>query len=306
MYVMPPTVNARVFARLPDTLRVSDRETAWTRSHTVQHGRATSFLEGPSFDRQGRLYCVDIPFGRVFRINAKGEFETVIEYDGEPNGLKIHKDGRIFITDHAHGIMVLDGERGTIEPYFTRPHSGRFAGVNDLVFARNGDIYFTDQGQSGLQNPFGKLYRLRASGQLDLVLDNIPSPNGLVLDRKETTVFLNVTRMNAVLRVPLDAERGVGKVGVFIYLSGGMGPDGAAMDVEGNLAIAHTGRGTVWLFDEFGEPVLRVLSPTRGGRTTNIAYGGVDMKTLYITESNTGRILAADMPFAGRTMYSHM
>jgi hypothetical protein len=56
-----------------------------------------SFLEGPSFDREGRLYVTDIPFGRVFRIDPGGEREQITEYDGWPNGLKIHRDGRIFI-----------------------------------------------------------------------------------------------------------------------------------------------------------------------------------------------------------------
>ncbi|MBB5696610.1 SMP-30/gluconolactonase/LRE family protein, partial [Roseomonas pecuniae] len=70
------------------------------------------FLEGPSFDRQGRLYVTDIPFGRVFRISPEGEWEQVAEYDGWPNGLKIHRDGRIFITDYKRGIMLLDPESG--------------------------------------------------------------------------------------------------------------------------------------------------------------------------------------------------
>ena len=78
----------------------SPRPTAWA---DINRGGQTidSFLEGPSFDRQGRLYVTDIPYGRVFRISAEGEWELVAEYDGWPNGLKIHRDGRIFITAAA-------------------------------------------------------------------------------------------------------------------------------------------------------------------------------------------------------------
>jgi gluconolactonase len=305
MYAMPPTVEARVFARLPDALRIRNRPTEWTMNRVVQHGAPSSFLEGPAVDRDGKLYCTDIPYGRIFCIDQNGRFDVVAEYDGEPNGMKIHKDGRLFIADHKHGLMVLDPGIGKVEPYFIRPYAERFKGVNDLVFASNGDLYFTDQGESGLQDPSGRLFRLTNEGRLDLLLSNIPSPNGLVLDRAETTVFLNVTRMNAVWRIPLDPVRGVGKVGVFLYLSGGVGPDGLAMDHEDNLVVAHTGRGTVWVFDRTGEPVLRVKSPTQGGRTTNLAYGGSDFKKLFITESDTGQILVADMPVAGRPMYSH-
>ncbi len=305
MYVMPATVQAKVFARLPDSLRIQNKSTEWTRNRVVQHGAPTSFLEGPAIDRAGNLYCTDIPYGRIFRVNPNGQFDVVAEYDGEPNGMKIHKDGRFFIADHKHGLMVLDPDSGKVEPYFIRPYAERFKGVNDLVFAGNGDLYFTDQGESGLQDSSGRLFRLTADGRLDLLLSDIPSPNGLVLDKAETTIFLNVTRMNAVWRVPLDPMRGVGKVGVFLYLSGGIGPDGLALDSEGNLAVAHTGRGTVWIFDPTGEPILRVKSPTPGGRTTNLAYGGDDFSKLFITESDTGQILVVDMPVAGRPLYSH-
>ena len=62
-----------------------------------------------------------------------------------------------------------------------RANGERFKGVNDLVFASNGDLYFTDQGQTGLHDPTGRLFRLRQSGKLELVLDGIPSPNGMQL-----------------------------------------------------------------------------------------------------------------------------
>ena len=95
------------------------------------------------------------------------------------------------------------------------------------------------------------------------------------------------------------------KVGVFIQLSGGLGgPDGLAADVDGGLAVAHIGLGSVWLFDPLGEPRYRVRS-CAGLATTNVAYGGADNKTLFITESETGSVLCAQAPIAGRQMYSH-
>ena len=70
----------------------------------------------------------------------------------------------------------------------------------------------------------------------------------------------------------------------FIQLSGGLsGPDGMAMDEQGNLAVVHAGFGTVWHFSPQGEPLARIRS-CAGIRTTNIAYGGPDRRTLYITE----------------------
>ena len=87
-------------------------------------------------------------------------------------------------------------------------------------------------------------------------------------------------------------------------MSGGAGPDGMAIDSQGNLAICHAGFGAVWVFSAKGEPLYRLDSP-EGPFTTNCAYGGADGKQLFITESKSGTILVADLKVAGRPMYSH-
>ncbi|MGB6106111.1 MAG: SMP-30/gluconolactonase/LRE family protein [Pusillimonas sp.] len=302
MYATPPAIEAQVFARLPDSFRKPEGTSEW---HRYQPGKQPphSLLEGPSFDSQGRLYCVDVPWGRVFRIDTQGQFELIAEYDGEPNGLKIHQDGRIFIADYARGIVLLDPETGEIKPILERVHLERLKAVNDLVFASNGDLYFTDQGLTGWHDQTGRVFRRRRDGRVDCLLDNIPSPNGLVLDPSESVLYVAVTRANAIWRVPLTHDGNVTKVGTFIQMSGGGGPDGLAIDEEGNLAVAHVGLGAVWLFSHRGEPMLRINSPL-GQLTTNIAFGGPERKTLYITESESGSILVAPMPVAGRVMYS--
>ena len=302
MFPPPTIIQTEVFARVPDRLH-SNKPSPWVAAR--QYGKLGSFLEGPSFDREGNLYCTDIPYGRIFRVSPQGEFEVVAEYDGEPNGLKIHKDGRIFICDHRKGLLQLDAKRGTVETVLESAHSEGFRGLNDLVFAANGDLYFTDQGQTGLQDPSGRVYRLRADGTLNCLLRNIPSPNGIALDKEERNLFLNVTRANQVWRLPLLATGEVTKVGVFLQLSGGTGgPDGLAVDENGGLAVAHAGFGCVWIFDKLGEPLYRVKS-CAGHATTNLAYGGADRKTLYITESSSGQILMAKVPVAGGVLYSH-
>ena len=302
MFAPPPEIETRVFARLPDALRRTGQRSSW--ADAMVHGRTLDcFLEGPSFDASGNLYVVDIPFGRVFRISPRGEFDMVAEYDGEPNGLKLHPDGRIFIADHKYGIVELDPESGQVTVVIDHPRHERFKGCNDLFFAANGDLYFTDQGQTGLQDPSGRLFRRSVGGRLEIVLDGVPSPNGLVTNLDETILYLAVTRDNSVWRLPLLADGSVAKVGVFVQLSGGLaGPDGLALDADGNLAVAHAGLGTVWLFSPLGEPLARIRS-CAGTMTTNIAYGGPDRRNLYITESETGTILMADMPVAGRPMF---
>ena len=302
MFAPPEVIQTEVFARVPDNLR-QPRATEW--SEFVLGGRTVDcFLEGPSFDRDGNLYVVDIPFGRIFRISPQGDFDVVAEYDGQPNGLKIRDDGQIFIADHKNGIMHLDPASGEVRPHMTRRRLEPFKGCNDLLFAGNGDLLFTDQGQTGLHDPTGKVFRLTPEGEIGILLEGIPSPNGLVFNPGERILYLAVTRDNAVWRLPMVKDGGVSRVGVFIQLSGGLaGPDGLAIDEEGNLAVCHAGLGVVWLFTRLGEPIYRIQSAT-GTYTTNVAYGGPERKHVYITESDTGTILRAELKVPGQTMYS--
>lgn len=303
MFAPPENLSTSVHASLPGLLRKSGQTSTWfeERPFAATH----SFLEGPAFDRAGHLWCVDMGWGRIFRIAPDGTFSVAAEYEGHPNGLRIHRDGRIFIADRARGLMVMAPDSSDVRPLLAGPGNGAFLGLNDLTFAQNGDLYFTDQGETGLENPAGAVYCLRADGRLDHIIGNLPGPNGLALNADDSVLYLNVSRANAVWTVPLGRGGKVKRMSVFIQLSGSSGgPDGLAVDAEGNLAVAHSGMGSVWIFSKTGEPLYRVRS-CAGLRTTNVAYGGPENKTLYITESHSGSILQAQLATAGRPLYSH-
>lgn len=305
--IQPKIIEAEVFVRIPDHLRRDHAAdlSPWARQ---QHPgmRLPAFFEGPSFDRDGNLYNVDVAHGRIFKTTPAGEMDVVTEYDGEPNGLKIHRDGRIFVADYRNGIVTVDPATGKVTPVLERTRLERFLGVNDLVFASNGDLYFTDQGQTGIHDPRGCVYRLRTNGNVDRILNNVPSPNGLVLNAQENVLYLAVTRANCVWRVRLLPDGTATKVGVFVQLSGGLaGPDGLALNEEDGLTIAHAGYGVVWICNRLGDRVIAVRSPA-GIYTTNVAYGGSDRRDLYITESHSATILRARVDVPGRPMYSHM
>jgi gluconolactonase len=296
VFAAPPTVQTEIFTHLPDEYRMRDQESAWTRAR--RSGPMHSFLEGPSFDRDGNLFCVDLAHGRIFRIAPDGAWHLFVQYEGKPNGLKIHRDGRIFVADSQHGIISFD-------PVTARRTTmvGDLAGPNDLVFADNGDLYFTDPEGSHLGNPVGRVLRLCADGQVDVLMGHLPYPNGLVLSPAQNELFVALTHSLQVVRLGLH---GAHRWRTFIQLSGGLsGPDGMAMDEQGNLAVVHAGFGTVWQFSPLGEPLARIRS-CAGIRTTNIAYGGPDRRTLYITEAEQGAILTARMEVPGRIMYSHL
>jgi gluconolactonase len=294
-----------VFARLPASARESTKTSEFADTVGRLMGkRCDSFLEGPSFDRSGSLYYVDVAYGRIFRIAPGQQLELFVEYDGEPNGLKIHRDGRLFVADRHHGLIVIDPADRLVHHLLTRAHMEPFRGPNDLVFAANGDLYFTDQGMSDALNPTGRVFRRRADGRLELLLDHLPSPNGIALDASERTLYVAMTRTNLILRASLLPDGRATRIQHFIQLSGGGGPDGLAADEEGGLAVAHPQMGAVWLFDWKGQPRLRV-NLCEGILGTNLAYGGPDGRHLYITEAQTGTIQMAEMPVRGATMFSH-
>ena len=95
----------------------------------------------------------DNPFGRIFRIDPKGQWEEVAEWAGEPNGMKVVNEHELVITDYRNNVMLCDIASGAVRPYLERRNTERFKGVNDLIF--------------------------------DLLLANVPSPNGVALSPDE-------------------------------------------------------------------------------------------------------------------------
>ncbi|HZP76005.1 MAG TPA: SMP-30/gluconolactonase/LRE family protein [Pseudolabrys sp.] len=287
----PAVIDTQLFSSMPQEFRRRGVASAWAKAN--KGGEAIDcFLEGPSFDAAGNLYVVDIPFGRIFRISPQQRWLLVAEYDGWPNGLKVHPDGRLIVADYRNGLMQIDPQSGAVRPLLEHRNSESFKGCNDLHIARSGDIYFTDQGQTGLHDPSGRVFRLRADGRLDCLLSTGISPNGLVLDPTETVLFVAMTRDNAVWRLPLMRDGGVSKVGRFCSMFGTSGPDGLAMDRAARLYVAHASLGQVFVFARNGECIARIKS-CRGATCTNLAFERESAR-LFITESETGSILIAD------------
>lgn len=282
---------------MPEKFRRTGVRSHW--ADVNQGGRlADSFLEGPVVDVGGNLYVTDIPFGRVFRIDPKGNWDLVAQWEGEPNGMKFLNDSQLLITDYRNGLMLLDVPTGQVRPFLERRNSERFKGVNDLVLDSRGNVYFTDQGQTGLHDPTGRVYRLGVDGRLDLLLANVPSPNGVVLSHDERFLFVAATRGNCVWRMPLLADGSVSKAGQFFTSYGPSGPDGLAIDERGRLLVANPGLAYVWVLGHRAEPE-EVLTGPAGASVTNLAFGGPNRKTLYCTDSTNGTILSADMSVAG-------
>ena len=296
-------IKAEVFTSVPGKFRKKGR-TSWSDPNR-QNAEVECFLEGPAFDREGNLFIVDTAFQRIFRITPKGDWDVVVQYDGWPNGMKFHKDGRLFVADYRRGIMVLDTKRGRIEPLLETAYSEGFKGCNDLNFDSQGNLYFTDQGQTGMVDPTGRIYCLKANGHLQRLANNVPSPNGITVSTTDKHVYVGVTRAQQVWRLPVMADGQVSKTGVAVQMSGGVGPDGIEMDGDDGLLVCHLGTG-VWRFDANMLPTHLVTGGDAHHHMTNVAFGGPDLRTVYITEALTGDILTAKMPVAGKKLFGSL
>jgi gluconolactonase len=173
------------------------------------------------------------------------------------------------------------------------PHrySEGFKGLNDLHLAPDGSVYFTDQGQTGLQDPTGRVYRLAPDGALHTLMNNVPSPNGLALSPDGKALFVAVTRDSAVWRGALMPDGNLSKVGRYASFFGATGPDGIAFDRNGCLWVAHPSGCCVWVLEPSGQVQRRIHLP-EDAFPTNLAFTP-DGKRACITASGLGAVFTA-------------
>jgi gluconolactonase len=301
-FTPPEIIAATVLTRLPDDFR-KPRKTDWSEANKPGQ-LLDSFLEGPSFDRAGNLWLTDIPNGRIFRVDTALNWTLAAEYDGWPNGSAFHRDGSLWIADYSRGLLRLEpGSSAPPVPMLSHRNSESFRGINDLTFDAQGRCLFTDQGQTGLQDPTGHVYRMDDTGRLEALIRNAPSPNGLALNADGSALYLAVTRANAIWRAPMLPAGGTSKVGQFQTFFGASGPDGLAVDAENGLAVGHASLGGAFRLNARGEVTHFVRSPV-GSTLTNVAFRP-GTNELVMVESQTGSVLSAVLPFAGLPLFSH-
>lgn len=292
LHALPERITAERIATVPAEFR---------RPHpgftTPNLGAFDCYIEGAAVDRAGNVLMVDIPASRVLRLTPRGEWSTLVEYEGRPKGLKVHRDGRLFISDNRLGIVIADPQSGKTEVALSRSPYGGFQACNDIALSRSGNVIFSDQAASCLSEPNGAVYRWKPDGSVDRLVNNAPGPNGLTYNPAETQIYVAVTRANAIWRLWLNADGTRDKTMLFVQMSGGIGPDGIVVDEEDGLIVAHLGVG-VWRFDKNGQPTHFIDTPG-GNLCSSVSFGPEGSSTLYITEAFTGSVFRAEMPYKG-------
>lgn len=149
---------------------------------------------------------------------------------------KFHQDETLYITSIIGELVKYDPKTDQLSRVVNT-----YNGLNDLVFDQNGGLYFTEPMGSQALKPVGKVYYL-PPGEKEPVLfaDNIAYPNGIAISADGNRVYISEFDKNQVLSVPsITAEASPETPFVFAQFEGGIGPDGLAVDAEGNVYVAH-------------------------------------------------------------------
>jgi len=254
-----------------------------------------SAAEGPAFDRDGNLFFVDWLASSIVKLTPDGEKSEYFNTGGIPAGLAFHPDGSLYVADEGdqiHGVLRISAD-GTSSEIVVNEYEGRpLNGANDLVFDRNGVLYFSDPWGSNAENPIGGFYRLFPGGRLEQLDSGLAFPNGVALDAGESVVFLAETYRNRILRYPINLDGTVGPSEVWAEVASPPGADGMAFDVNGLLYVAHFSGGVVDIFGSDGSLVDQITVP--GSKPTNVALAVPTTKRSSLPKSRPSPSIAFD------------
>ncbi|MDF2370946.1 MAG: SMP-30/gluconolactonase/LRE family protein [Rhizobiaceae bacterium] len=278
-------LTADLFSAAPKELLHHGDQSAWAKM-TRPGEHIHSFIEGPSFDRVGDLWLADVAYGKLFSVDARGKWTLRFQYDGEPHAAKVISDRLVMVPDYSKGLLAFDPGAGTISPLPGAERSSAFHGLSDIV-AHDNHYWVTDSGRSSLSAPYGQLFSGVIGQPPELLLDRLPYPNGIALSPDGKSLFVAMTRDNAIWKMKTNGAEKPPMVGRFIRLSGGLGPDGLAVSSDGHLAVAQAQAGRAYVYSPVGDLVARI-DTDRGTSTTSVAFDAYD--NLYIVEAQNAEI----------------
>lgn len=260
-------------------------------------------LEGPAFDRHGNLFFVDWVRHSILKRSPDGSIEEFYNTGGVPAGLAFHPDGSLWVADEGddiHGLLRIS-PKGDVSRVVSEFEGKPLNGANDLVFDRDGNVYFSDPWRSDAENPIGGFYRYTVAGELQQIDSGLAFPNGVALTQDGQYVLLAETYRDRVLRYRIDRNGAIGRREVWAETAKPSGGDGMAFAEDGNLYLAHHGGGSVDIFDPGGKQVGELSVP--GASVTNCAFGGPGLRTLVVTECATGSIYGIELDVAGQPLH---
>ena len=247
---------------------------------------APGLYEGPVWIK-GALYFSDFTFGpgfpsRIQRLDDKGVMRTFLADSGS-NGLAVDAGGDIVAATHKYkGLSRYALDTGRRTALAGKFQGNVFNSPNDLVIAADGVLYFTDPAFQKAAAPGGQaatnVYRVETDGTVTVVESGIANPNGIALSPAGDVLYVSGGGEQGVLRA-YPIVGGVPGPGRDL-VTGVQVPDGMAVDCLGNVYVTEHMAQRVRVFAPDGKPLATIKVDNR---VTNVAFGGADGRTLYIT-----------------------
>lgn len=288
------------------------------------------FPEGPIALPNGDVVVVEVAAGRLTRISPDGTKTVVAEPGAGPNGAAIGPDGKCYVCnnggfrvleragrtfligqadDYSGGrIERIDLDTGKVEVVYTHCGENPLRGPNDIVFDAQGGFWFTDHGKRRTRDKdtTGVYYALPDGSKIVEAIFPSEEPNGIGLSPAEDELYVAETHTGRIWAYDLKAPGEV--AGPRSPLRGDQGRlvaglpglqllDSLAVDAEGNICVATLHNGGISIISPDGSSVSHVPMPDPV--TTNICFGGKDLRTAYITLSSIGQLVAMDWPTPG-------
>jgi gluconolactonase len=275
----------------------------------VSDGVFTQGVEGPAVDRHGVLYAVNYQQeGTIGKVTGKNQVQTLLRLGNGSvgNGIRFDTAGNMYIADYVnHNVLMLpqsalrQSEAEVSNAVNVFAHNPKMNQPNDLAIMDNGILFASDP---NWQASNGQLWRIDPQGQTQLLEANMGTTNGVEVSPDNKTLYVNESVQRKVWRYDLSASGEISNKQLLIEFAD-FGLDGMRTDQQGNLYIARYGAGVVAIVSPQGK-VLREVK-LKGQFPTNVAFGGEDGKTVFVTMQKRGAIEMFKSEYAGRSTQAH-
>ena len=253
----------------------------------------TSGIEGPACDAAGNLYAVNYERQHTIgKVTPDGAASVFVELptDSIGNGIRFNSEGFMFIADYTnHNVLKVDMDTRDISVHAHEPTMNQ---PNDIAISANDILYASDPNWA---ESTGQIWRVDTDGEVTLLEAEMGTTNGIEVSPNEKVLYVNESAQRNVWAYDLSLEGEVSNKRLLIQFPD-FNMDGMRCDIEGNLYITRHGKGTVAKLSPAGEVLLEVQ--LTGKLCSNIAFGGPDGRTCYVTMADRGNVevFRADLP----------
>ncbi len=263
--------------------------------HFTTGGEFTSGIEGPAVDKEGNLYVVNVfKEGTIGKVTPSGEVSQFITLpEGSTgNGIRFNSKEEMLIADYTgHNVLQVNMETKEISVFAHDPSLNQ---PNDLAIMDNDILFASDP---DWKNGKGQIWRVERNGTFVLLETDMGTTNGIEVSPDNKTLYVNESLQRNVWAYDLNESGEISNKRLLIQFED-FGMDGMRADVDGNLYITRHGKGTVAKISPEGELLEEIA--LSGKLPSNIAFGGSDGKTAYVTLQDNGNIDAFYVESPGR------